>query len=426
MSFRTCVYANSSTMKSVVTTLIAGVLFLFAGSLHAQPQPANELHAPTTAPGPHELHTHTTAPGPNEGSSLASSPDSDGIPAEAVYQSLTEAIAPLPASASNPESTFRLAADGMLPIIDMHLHASRATSNGPPPSAICPGEPPRVVPEAGKTWIEVFMYTIQNPSCEHPIWGPETDEGVRDRTLEILREKNIWAVTSGTLLDDYIEAGGERIIPSLMFGQLRNYPDPDVVRTMLQTGKYKVFGEVTLQYEGISPNDPRFAPYLEVLAELDIPLGIHIGTGPPGISYFPGMGQHLARMHSAFEVEEIALRHPGLRIYLMHAGYPLVDDLIAVLYNHPFVYADVGIISYMLPRPEFHRFLERVVTAGYGRRIMFGSDQMNWPDAILYALESIETADFLTFEQKRDILYNNAAHFLQLDEATIARHHGQR
>jgi uncharacterized protein len=315
--------------------------------------------------------------------------------------------------------------DQPLPVIDMHLHASPATSNGPVPSAICPGQPPTIVPEAGKTWVEVFMYHIQNPSCENPIWGPETDEGVRTRTIEILNEKNTWAVTSGPLLNSFIEAGGDRIIPSLMFGQLRNYPAQEVVREMLETGKYAVFGEVTLQYEGIHPHDERFAPYLEILAELDIPLGIHIGTGPPGISYFPGMGRHLARMHSAFEIEEVALRHKNLRINLMHAGYPLVDDLIAVLYNHPNVYADVGIISYMLPREEFHRFLERIVTAGYGRRIMFGSDQMNWPDAILYALESIETADFLTHEQKRDILYNNAAHFLQLDEATIAKHHGR-
>jgi uncharacterized protein len=316
--------------------------------------------------------------------------------------------------------------DMPLPVIDMHLHASLATANGPVPSAICPGEPPRMIPELGKSWFEIFLYNMQNPPCENPIWGPLTTEGVRDRTIEVLEQKNIWGITSGSQLDYFLESGSERFIPSLMFGTFQNYPEPAVVREMLATGRYAVFGEVTLQYDGIHPYDERFAPYLEILAELDIPLGIHIGTGPPGVSYFPGMGRHLARMHSAFEIEEVALRHPNLRIYLMHAGYPLVDDLIAVLYNHPNVYADVGIISYMLPRVEFHRFLDRVVRAGYGRRIMFGSDQMNWPDAILYAVESIETADFLTFEEKRDILYNNAAYFLRLDEATIARHHGQR
>jgi predicted TIM-barrel fold metal-dependent hydrolase len=36
------------------------------------------------------------------------------------------------------------------------------------------------------------------------------------------------------------------------------------------------------------------------------------------------------------------------------------------------------------------------------------------PDAIGMAIASIESADFLTEEQKRDILYNNAARFLRL------------
>ena len=47
---------------------------------------------------------------------------------------------------------------------------------------------------------------------------------------------------------------------------------------------------------------------------------------------------------------------------------------------------------------------------------MFGSDQMIWPDAVGMAIEGVESADFLTKEQKRDIFYNNAVRFLRLDE----------
>jgi len=47
---------------------------------------------------------------------------------------------------------------------------------------------------------------------------------------------------------------------------------------------------------------------------------------------------------------------------------------------------------------------------------MFGSDQMYWPETIEMAVKAIESAPFLTDEQKRDIFYNNAAKFLQLDE----------
>ena len=56
---------------------------------------------------------------------------------------------------------------------------------------------------------------------------------------------------------------------------------------------------------------------------------------------------------------------------------------------------------------------------------MFGSDQMVWPDALETAIQSIEAATFLTPEQKRDIFYNNAARFLKLSEAEMARHKGR-
>ena len=54
---------------------------------------------------------------------------------------------------------------------------------------------------------------------------------------------------------------------------------------------------------------------------------------------------------------------------------------------------------------------------------MYGSDQMIWPEAIAKSIDAIESADVLTPEQKRDIFYNNAARFLRLSEAEIARHH---
>jgi predicted TIM-barrel fold metal-dependent hydrolase len=47
---------------------------------------------------------------------------------------------------------------------------------------------------------------------------------------------------------------------------------------------------------------------------------------------------------------------------------------------------------------------------------MFGSDQMIWPDAIERSIDSIQEAPFLTAEQKRAILHDNAARFLRLDE----------
>ena len=83
---------------------------------------------------------------------------------------------------------------------------------------------------------------------------------------------------------------------------------------------------------------------------------------------------------------------------------------------YPQVYADLATINWIIPREEFHDYLRGLIRAGFEKRIMFGSDQMMWPEAIGMAIEGIEAATFLSQEQKRDIFFNNAARFLRLQE----------
>jgi len=109
----------------------------------------------------------------------------------------------------------------------------------------------------------------------------------------------------------------------------------------------------------------------------------------------------------------------------MHYGSPLVDEMIAMMFTHPNLYVDVPCNNWSFPRAQFHDALKRMVDAGFIKRIMFGSDQMYWPGAIGEAIKSIETAPFLDDSQKRDILDNNAARFLRLSDAEIAKDHRQ-
>ena len=44
-------------------------------------------------------------------------------------------------------------------------------------------------------------------------------------------------------------------------------------------------------------------------------------------------------------------------------------------------------------RAEFHAYLEALVRAGFGKRIMIGSDYMIWPEAIGIAIEGIESTN---------------------------------
>lgn len=311
-----------------------------------------------------------------------------------------------------------------VPVIDMHLHAHGADVNGPPPTHICPGGA-YPVHDPTRPWPAVFGDWLRNPPCREPLRGSASNDELMTETLEILRRRNVFGVTSGPYLEHWREAGGDRIIPALSFTFQPNDPGVDKVTEMFAAGRYEVFAEVAIQYAGVSPDDPKFEPYLAAAEELDVPVGIHIGTGPPGAPAIPGMEKYRARLHSALVLEEALVRHPELRVYVMHAGWPMLDDMLAIMWAYPRVHVDTGILCYALPRKEFYLYFRRIVDAGFGKRIMFGSDQMNWPGAIESCIDAIDSADFLSQSQKRDVLYNNAARFLRLSQEEIARHHEQ-
>jgi uncharacterized protein len=189
------------------------------------------------------------------------------------------------------------------------------------------------------------------------------------------------------------------------------------VRKEHAAGRLQVIGEVAPQYVGLVPTDPKLEPLFSLAEELDLPIGYHMHPGPPGAPYsgFPAM--RVAK-GSALLLEDVLVRHPRLRLWVMHAGWPMLPHMIGLLYAHPRVYLDLGAIAWSLPRPEFHRHLRGLVEAGFGDRIMFGSDQMVWPEVIGTSIEAIESADFLTPDQKRDIFYRNAVRFLRLEGLT--------
>jgi uncharacterized protein len=312
------------------------------------------------------------------------------------------------------------------PVIDMHLHAWPADAQGPPPLALCPGQLQIPAWDQRQTWPDTFGGLIKNPPCASPVWSPKTDDELRAQTIAVLNRRNVIALTGGppSFVAAWRAAAPNRVIPAVSFQVGPNAPSVEAIRELHAKGQVAAIAEVTNQYAGIAADDPAFEPYLALAEELDIPVGIHIGTGPPGAPYL-GNPKYRARLHSALQLEEPLLKHQKLRVFVMHAGWPMLDDMLAVMWAHPQVHVDVGVLIFALPREEFYRYVQRIVESGFGSRVMFGSDQMVWPGVIEHGIELIEDAPFLTPPQKRDILYNNAARFLRLSQAEIDRHHGR-
>jgi uncharacterized protein len=311
-----------------------------------------------------------------------------------------------------------------LPVIDMHLHALHANDQGPAPLSV--GAPFRDlgINDPKEDFRKVFMKALKtNMWADQHITSPTTDDSLKQMTLAVLKKNNVYAVTSGDLetVRDWKKAAPKNIINGIDFTfnlAAKNGLTPDSLEKLFSSGEFKVFGEVSIQYEGYSASDSAFEPYLAMAERLDIPVGIHVGCGPPGAPYIFAKN-YRAKLHSPLLLEEALLRHPRLRVYAMHAGWPMLDDMMATLYTHPQLYVDLGVICYMIPKKEFYFYLERLVNAGFGKRIMFGSDNMVWPQAIEIGIDNINKAPFLTSTQKRDILFNNAARFLRLTTTEI-------
>ncbi len=199
---------------------------------------------------------------------------------------------------------------------------------------------------------------------------------------------------------------------------LRTYlPDPEEVRQAVLSGQVGVLGEITAQYAGMVPSDQILEPYFALAAELDLPVGIHSGDGTIVILNSEDRKKFRVDYGNPKWVNEILARYPGLRVYLMHAGYPFLEDTVALMRVYENVYGDLSRINWGRPRASFHDYLRRLIDAGLEKRLMFGSDGVGMPEAIALAVEGIESADFLTEQQKEDIFYNNAARFLRLEQS---------
>ena len=207
---------------------------------------------------------------------------------------------------------------------------------------------------------------------------------------------------------EWVEALPGRFIASPMVG---DPVDVDLARLRreYEAGRFGGMGEIASQYSGIAADDPVLEPFFALAEEFDVPVLIHShGTGAPSTQFRIEIGRPT-------RIEEVLIRHPALRISIEASGFPFLESTIALMRRYPNVYGDLSPRKY--PREIFEWYLQRLLDAGFGSRLMFGSDfTTQRPEMIGEWIEAIESISFLTREQKRDIFYNNAVRFLRLEE----------
>jgi uncharacterized protein len=280
------------------------------------------------------------------------------------------------------------------PIIDVHLHTHPANRFG--------------------------TVGVPNPVTGEPS-AATTDQALLDAALSQMRRYNIVAAVGFSdrqSVERWRNAAGGRIIGGMQIDQgIPGTPVAELRRDIVQ-GRVRLIGEIGAQWIGLAPNDPTLEPYLSLAEELDVPVGFHTGIGSVNAP-FECCPKFRIGLGNPALIEDVLIRHPKLRVYLMHAGRPFLEETIALMSVYPQVYADISVIDWIIPRDEFHAYVQALIRAGLGKQLMFGSDQMIWPETIGIAVEAVQSIPGITEPQKRDIFYNNAVRFFRLSEQEL-------
>jgi uncharacterized protein len=302
------------------------------------------------------------------------------------------ALASLPAMAS-PQITGPYRG----PIIDVHLHAHTRQSLAQP---------------------------VPNPATG--AMSPQTPEEHMTRSLAIMKERNVvLGIVSGSsvaAVEAWDAAAPDRIMKAIGVDDPSEFMKPEELDRLFRDRRLDAFGEVAAQYAGYSPSDPAFDAYWAVAAKHGVPVGIHTGGGPPRTPY-TCCPKFRLRLGDPLLLEDVLVRNPTLRVYVMHAGGFFPDEALMLMTMYPHVYVDIGALSWTpIAGDLLEPFLREVKRRRMLNRVMFGSDQMRWPEAIALAIDRVNGLDFLTVEEKQDVFYDNAATFLGLTAEDIARH----
>ncbi len=288
-----------------------------------------------------------------------------------------------------------LSAHGQLKIIDMHIHSyTQKELDKGKPSTDFYGV--KSTDDARKLMVETFNAFKKYNVVKAMVDG--SPESVQN-WVQYDTDKRI---IKGFRVDEPGQIG----LDSVYFEQL------------VKAGKIDIFGEIGPYYSGTTLADSVWQPYLRICERYDIPVAVHTGGGDPGGTYSWAPKARL-KYGDPYLLEDVLVRYPKLRVYLMHnGGEEWHERALRLMAYYPQLYTDIAVSLWVEPNTQrtVTEFLKNAKHAGYLNKVMFGSDQMKWPYATGKSVNFLHSLPFLTRKDKEDIFYNNAARFLRLKE----------
>ncbi len=212
---------------------------------------------------------------------------------------------------------------------------------------------------------------------------------------------------------EWCKRAPNRFIPAWYAVPNPSDPDEEAARfaDAVENQGFRALGELIMPYAGIALNDERFFPLYRICQERGLPALFHTGLNGPDY-YRWGASAFRVHLGNPLLLEDVAAVFPDLKIVMCHMSYPFTEQATYMLYAHSNVTMDVAYVDWILGRAGFHRLLKQVVETVGSDKIMFGSDQMNAPQMIPVAVSAIREASFLSEEDKRKILGDNARRLL--------------
>ena len=107
---------------------------------------------------------------------------------------------------------------------------------------------------------------------------------------------------------------------------------------------------------GMSAVNPRFRGVPAAVAELDIPVMVHLSTTP--------VADTVLLYGWPVLLDDVARAFPNLRLLVCHAGHPWIDECLVLISRHRNVYLDMSFLNSTLDQRETYGFLKRARQLG--------------------------------------------------------------